>query len=233
MLNTAPRRIPTGQWYFVITVLTGGILAWVPFLHAAQRLGRPAIRRRAAAYGGVAVVITALSSMTPDDAAGNPIGATGRVLQTISAIVVLAAIVVACLQLSPLRREVYGIVVPPYGAPVARGADPAVARVLAARARRVEARAIITNDPLMARELCIGRPDRPRSYDDGGLVDLNNAPAAAIAGLCGIPAPAAESFARTRETRGVAFVDVDEALILAEIPVQFWDQIRDRAVVLP
>jgi hypothetical protein len=30
--------------------------------------------------------------------------------------------------------------------------------------------------PVLARELRIGRPDVPRQFDDGGLVDLNHAP---------------------------------------------------------
>ena len=70
----------------------------------------------------------------------------------------------------------------PTPAPAPPAADPAVAAVLAARARRDEARRIVSRDPAMARELGIGRPDLRRAYDDGGLVDLNNAPAQAIAG---------------------------------------------------
>ncbi|WP_460309016.1 hypothetical protein [Actinocorallia aurea] len=32
-------------------------------------------------------------------------------------------------------------------------------------------------DLVLARDLCIGRPDLPRYYDDGGLIDVNHVPA--------------------------------------------------------
>jgi hypothetical protein len=211
--------------------LTAGLFAWVPFLHAAQRLGRPQIRRLAAVYGGVAVLVFAIVGMTPVDAADDPIGAVGAVLQFLTVVVSLAIIGVACFQLAPLRREAYGLATPAPQPTAA--ADPAVAAVLAARARRAEARAIVTKDPLMARELGIGRPDQQRAYDDGGLVDLNSAPAAAIATTCGILVSTAELLVQAREARGGAFSDVTEALIAAEIPVQLWDPIRDRAILMP
>lgn len=229
--NTASGRTPSGRWYFVLTILTAGLFAWVPFLHAAQRLNRPHLRRLAAVYGGVAVLMFALTGMTPVDAAGDPVGKVGAVLQFLTVVMSLATLGVACFQLAPLRREAYGLATPA-PQPVA-AADPAVAAVLAARARRAEARAIVTKDPLMARELGIGRPDRRRAYDDGGLVDLNGAPADAIATTCGIPAHTADLLVQAREARGGAFSDVDEALIVAEVPVQLWDQIRDRAIVVP
>lgn len=40
--------------------------------------------------------------------------------------------------------------------------------VMAARQKRVEARAVAQRDPLMVRDLRIGRPDLPRYFDDGG-----------------------------------------------------------------
>ena len=36
---------------------------------------------------------------------------------------------------------------------------------------------------MLARELRIGRPDLPRQYDDGGLVDVNNVPVGVLAEL--------------------------------------------------
>jgi hypothetical protein len=62
---------------------------------------------------------------------------------------------------------------------------------------------------------------------------LNSAPAAAIATTCGILVSTAELLVQAREARGGAFSDVTEALIAAEIPVQLWDPIRDRAILMP
>jgi hypothetical protein len=42
--------------------------------------------------------------------------------------------------------------------------------------RRKEARHLAATNPALARDLKIGRPDLPRDYDDGGLVDVNNVP---------------------------------------------------------
>jgi len=56
-----------------------------------------------------------------------------------------------------------------------------------ARARRADARRLAAVDPPLARELGIGRPNLRRGLDDGGLVELNTAPAAVIAHLCDLP----------------------------------------------
>jgi hypothetical protein len=44
------------------------------------------------------------------------------------------------------------------------------------RKLRDRARQIVSQNPELARELMIGRPDLPRTYDDGGLIDANYAP---------------------------------------------------------
>jgi hypothetical protein len=57
---------------------------------------------------------------------------------------------------------------------------------LQARQRRYEAKAIAARDVNLARELRIGRPDLPRQYDDGGLVDLNHVPGPIMVQLLGL-----------------------------------------------
>jgi hypothetical protein len=83
----------------------------------------------------------------------------------------------------------------------------------------------------MARELRIGRPDLPRTYDDGGLVDLNGAPADAIAATCGIDLPFAALITEAR-ANGIHFTTVDDVFSVADIPFPLWDRIRERAVVV-
>ncbi len=101
--------------------------------------------------------------------------------------------------------------------------------ILAARQRRERARTLVADDPLMARELRIGRPDLARTYDDGGLVDLNSAPAAIIAQICELDATGADAIVTAR---GSGFTSIDEVFILTDIPVANWDMMRDRAIVL-
>ncbi len=114
--------------------------------------------------------------------------------------------------------------------PPTRALQPAHARALAARVRRDEARRLAASDPLLARDLRIGRPDLSRGYDDGGLVDLNSAPTRVVASVCGIHPVQAERIVAARRAAG-RFAAVDDVFAWADLPVGLWDQVRDRAVV--
>lgn len=98
------RRGPSGIWYFVITVMTAGALAAVPFWHAWSRLRRPALRKTAVIYTVVDLLLVRLADS-----------------RAIGGVLVLAVIIVACLQLRGIRHEVYG-------SPRPAVTDPAVAR---------------------------------------------------------------------------------------------------------
>jgi hypothetical protein len=54
------------------------------------------------------------------------------------------------------------------------------AAAVAAAQRRQHARVLAKGDPVLARDLCIGRPNMPREFDGGGLVDVNHAAAPAL-----------------------------------------------------
>jgi hypothetical protein len=54
-----------GVWYFLVTVLSFGLLAWVPFVHAAGRLHRRSIIVLAVVYAAGAVTSVALMSGRP------------------------------------------------------------------------------------------------------------------------------------------------------------------------
>jgi DNA uptake protein ComE-like DNA-binding protein len=144
----------------------------------------------------------------------------------------IGTMIVGCIQLRPLRREVYGL-----GQRLDTGltgpaaTDPAVLAALSARMQRQEARKLVGQDPLLARELRIGRPDLVRKYDDGGLVDLNTAPAHAIAGACELSPEDAEKIVSTRRLAGGAFSNIDELIVLVDLPAETWDRVRDRGVL--
>jgi hypothetical protein len=230
------RKAPwwAGRWYFVVAVVSVGLFAWVPFVHAATRLHRRSVSLRAALFGAGALAYSVLLAFTPTTDQGRITGSAGQAFSVIGTLLLLAMVAVACIQLAPLRREVYRrrpvvYADPPVALP---GTDPAVAAVMASRARREEARQFVTRDPLIARDLRIGRPDLPRTYDDGGLVDLNSAPAAVIAELCDLAPAVAESIVTARVACG-GFLAVDDVFATAEIPVGSWDMIRDRGVAIP
>jgi hypothetical protein len=222
MAGSALGTVLKGRWYFVVAVCSAGLLAWVPFVHARSHLRRAAVTRLTWCYGAAAVVIGTLVSVAPRDASGEVTAGLGNTLSAIGGLLAIATAAVACVQLAPLRREVYA------GAPAP---EPALAAALEARERRAEARKIATTDPLLARDLKIGRPDLPRTYDDGGLVDLNAAPAPAIAEACGLDETTADDIVAARPPGG--YLAVDDVFAAVDVPINAWDVIRDRAVAVP
>jgi hypothetical protein len=209
-----------GSWYFVITIVSVGLLAWVPFTHAAGRLHRRSIAALAVLYAALAVTAVALNIGASTNAQGTPTGG-GLVLVVISNLMQLALIIGGCLHQVWLRRQVY------HATP-----EPELAAALLARDRRTAARKLVADDPLIARELRIGRPDLPGDYDDGGLVDLNNAPAAMIATACELTPQTADNIVVARTECG-GFLTVEDLFSLADIPLGAWDMVRDRGVVIP
>jgi Zn-dependent protease/DNA uptake protein ComE-like DNA-binding protein len=218
--RTPPFRF--GLWYFVITILSFGVFAWMPFLYAAMLLHRRSIAVWAAIYGAAAVIITAPLWLPLDTETS-----TGTVIITVWGLSMVTTVIVGCVQQIALRREVYRALSGEGIAP-----DPALAAALHARARRDTARQLTAGDPLIARDLHVGRPDLPRTYDDGGLVDLNSAPAAVIADICQLSPETAATIVTARTARG-GFRAVDDVLAAIEIPTGASDAIREHGVVIP
>ncbi|MFT7841090.1 helix-hairpin-helix domain-containing protein [Saccharothrix sp. BKS2] len=213
-----------------MVIASAGVFAAVPFAHAAHRLRRPSLWRWTALYAAATIALMLI--MPPSQ--GQSAASTTDVRSTIGALGAIAIMVAACIQLSGIRRDVYGLpqaVRPPVQPPQPWEADPAVAAALTLRAKREEARTLVARDPALARDLRIGRPDLPRQYDDGGLVDINTAPPSVIAQCCGLDDRAAEQIERARQQHPFPFHSVDELLVFAELDVSTWDLIRERAVV--
>ncbi|MGY2065607.1 helix-hairpin-helix domain-containing protein [Blastococcus sp. SYSU DS0619] len=218
-------RLANGRWYFYVTVFSAGFLAGLPFWHAAQRLGRSSVRRLAWIYTAAGAILVVLMALTPapdpDESSGN------STISTIGGMAVVAVVVIACYQLVGLRREVYEgrrNAVPTSSADV-------LARAVATRQKRQDARRLHEQDSALARELGIGRPDLGRGYDDGGLVDLNTASAALIVTVSGIDREHADAVVEARAARGGTFLTVAEVFIEAHLPSHVQDQLREHAVV--
>ena len=209
-----------GRWYFVVTLLSLGLLAWVPVAHAAVHLRSPLLVVRSVVYAALDLLATVL--LTVPIHAPDP---RGNAIVGIALAINLAYF--GTLDQIRLRRKVYR------GRQrrvrdVRSALDPAIRAILANRELRAAARAIVAKDPLMAHELRIGRPDLPnRGYDDGGLVDLNAAPATAIAATCALPISVAEAIVAARP-----FAVVDDVVTLVEIPLSAWGTLRDRGVAI-
>jgi DNA uptake protein ComE-like DNA-binding protein len=92
--------------------------------------------------------------------------------------------------------------------------------------RRKEAREIAGRDPVLTRELRIGRPDLPRNYDDGGLVDVNQVPGGILQSGLGLSPAEAAAVVAARDKIG-RFSSPDEVTTYAELPPDRLDDIRD------
>ncbi|QIX27087.1 helix-hairpin-helix domain-containing protein [Nocardioides sp. JQ2195] len=218
--------IDRGKWYYTLTIASCGLFAWVPFLHAASRLKGRGLGRLAAIFGAGAAISTILISAAPNDPNGDPTGP----LSTVGAILTLALMIFACVKLSPIRAEIYPDRYAYRPAPVV---DASIQNALAAREHRAKARQIAENDPSLARDLRIGRPDLQREYYDGGLVDLNNAPKEVIAKHCGLPDEAAERIVSHRALYSEGFSSVEEVIVVSDQTATHAGFLRDRGVVLP
>lgn len=94
--------------------------------------------------------------------------------------------------------------------------DDVEARALARRDRRGHARRIATDDPVLADELGIGRPDLNAGYDDGGLIDVNAASASVLAGMRGIDETTAERIVEVRTLSG-PFTSTADLIVRADL----------------
>lgn len=104
--------------------------------------------------------------------------------------------------------------------------DPAVAAALARRQRRREARQLLERDPGLAAELRIGRPDLPRQYDDGGLIDVNCVPAHVLSQLPGLgPHHVDRILAARRTTLGLT--TVEDLIVYADVPPDVAESLRE------
>lgn len=110
--------------------------------------------------------------------------------------------------------------------------DVAVAAVRASRQRRTDARALADRDPQMARELGIGRPDLPRQYDDGGLVDMNGVPAETMVMELGINQTDADRIVEVRTYLG-RFTQPSDLVVSAGMEQADFDRVRERIILLP
>lgn len=97
--------------------------------------------------------------------------------------------------------------------------------------RRAEARKIAIDDPMLARELGIGRPDLGGRFDDGGLVDVNHSPAEVLVTLPGIDHGVAGRIVATRSELD-GFTSVEELSVTLDLHPTQLDAIADRLLFL-
>jgi hypothetical protein len=196
----------------LIPLLSLGLLAPVPFAHAAVRLRQRWLWGVTAAYA-IGSLLWIVSVSIPE----------GSLADTMFGISALALIVAGTPHAFLLRRRVFA---PPPTQP-----QPALTAALAARQRREEARAIASRDAALARELCIGRPDLPRQFNDGGLVDVNHVPAQVLVDRLALSPTQADQVVEARDRLG-GFAGPEELIAFTELTPDTVDDLRDRLLFL-
>ncbi len=97
------------------------------------------------------------------------------------------------------------------------------------RRRRAEYRRLIRDDINLARSMSVGRPDLQRTYDDGGLLDLNSL-SVEILVRSGVPADEAARIANARQVG--RFSSLDEVALRCSLTRNTVARLRETAVFL-
>lgn len=112
------------------------------------------------------------------------------------------------------------------------GNAQALAAAKMRRDLRKAARELAEQDHILARELCIGRPDLPREYDDGGLIDVNHVPAHVLTTLSGVTPEIAERIVSTRDHVD-RFSSAEELMTTTDLHPDLLSEIKEYTIFLP
>jgi hypothetical protein len=213
------RRVLSFVWA-LLPALSFGQLAPIPIIHAAIKLRTWTLWATSALYTAATIVLwSATTTVTSGPVA--PAEVSDPPLWTFP--LLLGLMVAPTAHALVIRGRVFET----------KSQQPALTAALQARQRREEAKAIVARDVDLARELRIGRPDLPRQFDDGGLVDLNHVPAPVMVQLLGLSeAEAAAQVIEARDRIG-GFLSAEEVIAHTDLSPTRIDGIRERLVFLP
>jgi Helix-hairpin-helix motif len=201
-----------GLGWSLVPLLSVGFGAPASFLYAAVRRRSPTLGGAAFGYGAAVTCEFAAFS------AGGGMAALGLLLMaltwTVSAAHALAA-----------RSRVY---------PADNARDRMNRQVVEMarhrRSLREAARKVVLDDPGLARELRIGRPDLlPRPFDDGGLIDVNHVPPEVLSRLPGLTYAMVDRIMGLRTENG-GFVSAEEMAVHADLPPSIVSEIAEYAL---
>lgn len=128
-----------------------------------------------------------------------------------------------------VRRSIFPVAVDWYRE---QANERAIAEARTRQELRRRAREIAAEDTALAHELRIGRPDLARTFDDGGLIDINHAPPPTLAMLPGMTEPVIEQIIAIRSERG-GFLSAEELGIDTELSPDLVSKIGEYAIFLP
>lgn len=233
---SAANRVPI--WLWLVPLLTCGLLWPVSLFVIAGRLQQTRAWQGAGAITAVALLAFGMVSSQPEDA-DNILTATGAFLYMAAWVSAFAYVFVMgprvqwnhVVETVVMRPTSYAPAPPVHFAPPPDPNAAAIAQVELERRKRAEARALAQRDPQMARDLRIGRPDLPRQFDDGGLVDVNAASASAFVRTLGMSPAQADQVLAARQQLG-QFQHPDDLVNLGGLGLDTWEQVKERIILL-
>ena len=222
VLGRSSRRGQGRHLWVWMPVWSLGMLACVPFFRHAlltRRRGDWLVTAGSLIASVLEVVFLGLGGdSSKPNASPNALGYLGTILA-------LLLMVGGAVHASVLYRRPNSV-----GVDVARDRNAAaVSEAEQAVRRRVEARRIAESNPVIARDLKIGRPDLARTYDDGGLVDVNHVPVEVLSRMLGWTPAEASSVELARAQAG-GFSSLAELMAYADLSPQRFDAVADLLV---
>ena len=184
------------------------LLAFVPFLRIALARGRARDWAVFAGYLASTVIVISAAASNND--------AAGAVAGTMAIVVAVVAAVHAFIAFRPGPETVGG----------SAASELALTSARTRMRRRQQARELAASNPVLARELGVGRPDVPHDYDDGGLVDVNHVPGEVLRQSLGLTAAESAAIITVREQLG-RFSGPEELTAYTELAPDRVDALRD------
>lgn len=203
-----------GIAWAAIPFLTCGFGTPFSFAYAAVKARRPSLAVSAGGYGLGSLLVFALIGQ-------------GGVASGLAAVLMMFLWIAGTVHAFAVRPSAF-----PRTSPRDRANQHAIHVAQYRRQLRQEARELAISDPALAHELCIGRPDLPRAYDDGGLIDVNHAPPPVLAMLPGLTPELVKKVVEVRREQG-AFVSAEELAIHADLPPELVPRLKEYTLFLP
>ncbi|MDL4814219.1 BTAD domain-containing putative transcriptional regulator [Actinomadura opuntiae] len=203
-----------------VPVVTFGICTWALIAYFAGR--RRSAPLGAAAAGYLLLITVFLAIVTSEDA--DAVSALDGVAMGAWLVTMFGGAV----HVAVLTADAAGP-----GRPAAAPQPPAPAMVdyIERRTCREQARSLLRHHPAMARELGIGRPDLPRDFDDGGLVDVNTVPEHVLESLPGVDPYHAKLIVTARQSR--RFASPEDLIVQGLLPAPVVRALNEVLVAMP
>ncbi len=222
-------------WWFLVPIASAGFATFAIIGYAGLRLRQSRVVAAAGLYFALELLFIAFS-LTP---AVKPIAVAFMAIcwlgGTVHALVLSDRFSNQLREQNTLADMAWSVAAGVGGvdSPALPWPDSAIDDALARIQRRRDAHRIVVEDLPLAAELRIGRPDLERTYDDGGLVDVNHVPADTLVAYLDMAPEVAHEIVGTRAIRD-GFTSADDLFISVDClnPARL-DMIRDRMIFIP